>query len=51
MSRMKSIIYKSYTQFLYKRSPRQGHLYLNACEKFCQDVIVEQMIQSIIYTG
>ena len=45
MSRLKSIIYKSYTQFLYKRSPRQGHLYLNACEKFCQDVIVEQMIQ------
>lgn len=37
--------YKSYTQFLYKRSPRQGHLYLNAYEKFCQDVIVEKMIQ------
>ncbi|CAB4004110.1 Hypothetical predicted protein, partial [Paramuricea clavata] len=27
------------------RSPGQGHLYLNAYEKFCQDVIVEKIIQ------
>jgi hypothetical protein len=37
--------YKSYTQFLYKRSPRQEHLCLNAYEKFCQDVIVKKIIQ------
>ena len=37
--------YKSYTQFLYKRSSSQGPLYQNSYEKFCHDVIVKKVIQ------